>query len=1026
MLQRQVSTRSVGRPLAPLTVALCALGLGACGPAAAEAPGAKPSVAPTGSALRQVSFVTPSRLLPEVDAEGVEPAGDEHGGDRLMVVGLRILVGDDGTIERADERFPSGAVSYVSLPVRLGGGFLFYQADSQGTRLWRAPSWVGKLVPLSQLGATAGEIVVGFDRLYLRTESTNRLLAVDPEDGRIVPLGQLPAAGAYGAMSFADGWRAVVDMELRGPMASFDAGASWHPIPIPGRVDGAAVEDGNSVLLVGGARYRIDAWGGVQLVAEPLRDSRATDAPEQPAAHGASLPTEPGIASRPLGRHPVRAAVQSGWPDSPSSAIVAEGGALVRVSLPDGRILAVAPKAYREEDAQCQGVRAGAGFGFVCGQQRGATVVYAFAPPLALRELARFSGPRFVSPSGNGALVVRGSCAAGPASASPEIRSYCIVSSQGGQREIGVRGDVGSERVVALGDGRVVVLVPPRIGAAGRLTVIAGDALSSVELKIPDEPKASSRLARRGLWLEGFAERGPDRIGGWVEAGGPVIGVTVKLDGTVELGKAVERGNEVLVSGPFGLAVAETEGGLESTDGGMSWKAFELPRLPDSPRDAPTRGCSPVGCALRNWVRVGWGKPRVPGDLGLAVAPEPATLPTPVLRSVRLRCALAGRIAARAGAAPERPGSGGQGTGDEARVTGNWSAFLGRPPPRLGKDEEGVAKGTGSYDEVPAHAYVWGPKGADWARAGYWLVRFDDRFDRAGGLRESAPTHPPWSDRSAAADAIGLQAQGGYWRWVARLDPSGHSALLSSCLGPTCRLYGVSEGRPILPFRDAAGRTSGLPVPLAQGTVRVGESWYFTTEAGQDAFELWRAELGVVERLTSYPRLGRRGYVGAGPPTLVRRALGRELGLLLSVPTDPSSGSSVGSWIVLPIDGGTGKLGEPVTLGPADLGGQMLPTCGEAEDGWLVETELESAVAVELVGAANYIDGVEMRLRLEPGGGCVEAVAARVARPFDDGARPKGGHATGAAHAAAEPTIPLVAREQGSPVRWLLECEAPR
>jgi hypothetical protein len=308
-------------------------------------------------------------------------------------------------------------------------------------------------------------------------------------------------------------------------------------------------------------------------------------------------------------------------------------------------------------------------------------------------------------------------------------------------------------------------------------------------------------------------------------------------------------------------------------------------------------------------------------------------------------------------------------------------------------------------------------------------MRFDDRFDPAGGLRESAPTRPPWPDRASTAEAIGLRGQSGYWRWMARLDPSGHSALLSSCLGPTCKLYGISDGRPILQLRDAAGRSSGLPVPLVEGTVRVGETWYFTAEAGQDAIELWRAELGVLERLGSYSRLGRRGYVGAGPPRLVRRALGRGVGLLVSVASDPSSGSNVGTWVVLPVDGDTGRLAEPVNLGPADLAGQLLPACSEAQDGWLVETALDTAAVVDLVGPSNYLDEVELRMRLEPGGGCVEAVAARVARGFEAGARrAPAGHARPEAAAAGPPErpVPLVAREQGSTDRWLLECQAQR
>jgi len=563
--------------------------------------------------------------------------------------------------------------------------------------------------------------------------------------------------------------------------------------------------------------------------------------------------------------------------------------------------------------------------------------------------------------------------------------------------------------------------VPPRVGAPGRLTVIAADAIQSVELKFPTEPKQSVRLAQRGMWLEGFEQRGPEELGGWIEAGGPVLGVSIALDGTVEVGKVVERSAEVLLSGRFGLAAAETEGAIESTDGGKSWGELQMPRLPDSPRDATTRGCSPVGCALRNWIRVGWGKPGVAEDLGFAAVPEPAALPTPVLRTVRLRCSLAARARARPAGQAEAVGR-----EEEGATTGSWVSFRGTLPPKLGKDEEGVAKGTGGYETVPAHAYVWGPKGADWSRVGYWQLRFDDRFDAQNGVRSSALSRPPWVDRAAAADGIGLQSQSGYWHWLARLDPAGHAALLSACLGSSCRLYGVAEGRPILPLREATGRSGGLPVPLGQGTVRVGDTWYFLAESSQDTTELWRAELGVAERVTSYARLGRRGFTSGQAPALVRRAFGRELGLLISIPTDPSTGNSAASWAVLPIDLGTGRLTEPVMLGPGDLGGVLPPACASSDDGWLVETELDTPAEIELVGTDNYLDGVELRLRMEPGSVCLQGVAARAGRGFD---RAEAHSAHPAPHPSAAspeaPPISLVVREQSSGERWQLWCEPP-
>jgi len=94
----------------------------------------------------------------------------------------------------------------------------------------------------------------------------------------------------------------------------------------------------------------------------------------------------------------------------PLSAIVARNGALARISLRDGSILAIAEDAYPEARASCHAVRLCAGIGFVCGEREAATVIYEHNPPLGMRPIMRFDKPRFVSASGIGALVIRGRC----------------------------------------------------------------------------------------------------------------------------------------------------------------------------------------------------------------------------------------------------------------------------------------------------------------------------------------------------------------------------------------------------------------------------------------------------------------------------------------------------------------------------------------------------------------------------------------------------------------------------------------
>jgi hypothetical protein len=68
-----------------------------------------------------------------------------------------------------------------------------------------------------------------------------------------------------------------------------------------------------------------------------------------------------------------------------------------------------------------------------------------------------------------------------------------------------VRGDLGSERVVALADGRVAVIVPPRLGAAGFLSLLdQGGHEQRIALKLK-VPESGVHLFEKGLWLDGFA-----------------------------------------------------------------------------------------------------------------------------------------------------------------------------------------------------------------------------------------------------------------------------------------------------------------------------------------------------------------------------------------------------------------------------------------------------------------------------------------------------------------------------------------
>jgi hypothetical protein len=1026
------TARDQRRPRRGWVAALAALSGAACG-ASGEVPRAAPRAA--APARAPDAFVTPSRLVPDV----VRPRGlvAEVGGERrLLTDRMRIIDRDDGTIDRAAELFPAGTVRAIDLPSRLGGGTLFFATNPGGTQLFRSATWLGALVPLVQVSSIADEVVPGFDRLYLRLSSAGRLVALDARSGEAVPLA-LPPATSFGKIGFADGWRAIVTADLRGPLATFDAGATWTPLDVGDPVLAIDVTRGDPRVVVRGGEHRVDARGGVTFL--PLEQGSF----EALASHVAGLlgrapparaeAVEDGVAMGrgapgPLGARPLRAAVEDGFPDSPTTAIVARGGALHRVSLPRGAVVETRRDAYPDREARCHAVRVGHGQGFVCGEHEGATSIYAFEPPLAVRELARFARPRFVASSGNGALVIRGGC--GDAPPDDDARGYCVRSRDGALREIRLRGgarDASAERVVALADGRVAVLVPPRADGPGQLSLVgAGGAVTHAPLKLPVGASRAARAVRDGLWLEGFEEREPGVLSGWVEAGGPVAGVRVALDGEVTAGEAREDVTAALVSGPFALLVREGGRAAESTDGGRTFRDLDLPEIDEDPAAFPTRSCGPVGCSVGPWIRVGWGEPALKGDLAQVDSPKSLAMPFRASEVISLRCEPSTRIdtsappppSRRPGHAPSAPAPAREGD------MGVWLPLRHVAPPALAAGEVGFDSG-GLYDSVAMRAYAWGLRGADWSRAGRMLVRFDDPFDAAGGVRSTARGLSPYATEVEAAEQLGAASRGTTWAWSAELDPGGRAALVSACKGGACSLFAVAEGQSVQPIRSATGAARGaFPNLVPDGAVRLGETWFFLVNevsAGATWLVLHRVDLGVARPVARYPRSGVQAALP--PPRLVRRASGGGLGLIVTVSLEPGfSRVGRGALYVLPIDPDDGALGEPALLGRRDLAGVQLSVCAPRDDGWLIDTTLEVGPNIDLAAGHASFDAVQVRLRLDPGLACLEGVAARLdGYRADPGARPARGGAAPAMGALSG--IPLAATDRATGKRFAMRCE---
>ncbi|RYZ08221.1 MAG: hypothetical protein EOO73_09160 [Myxococcales bacterium] len=896
------------------------------------------------------------RLFPPTKGAGVTDAGLEHDGSRrLLAFGLRVIERADGSLEVGDELLPAArSARFAELPARLGSGYLFWIVSSSGTLLYRAASWTAKLEPLAQLDFEAERFVPGFDRLLVLPKRDADYRALDLQTGEPVPPIGLPAAPAYGPMAFVDGWFGAVQVPLRGVLLSFDAGASWHPLGMP--VTGFEAAGDALALSTQTGDYLLDARGQLSHVADrdQQKISEAARAELQRAL--APPPAAVGKSAESL----LELAVQSGYPDGAGNALVAASGSLLRVSLQTGRVIERRERAY-STSSECQGVRLGSGVGFVCGQGRELTRIYRVTAPLGLSLLRELPGARAVTDSGSGALSVRGGC-----DGLPVAQRHCVVRADGSTEEIRSSGE--RDRVVALADGRVAVVTPPRAGAAGSLAVWQGRAVRRVPLAVATKDARQKSLLEQGVWLDGMVEVEPGVLSGWVVGAGPFAGVQLAVDGKLTLRRTQDNASRVLFAGTRALSLGENGLASETTDGGAEWQAVELPPETDV-RSALSQGlrqgCSAAGCSFAGFVRVGWFEGRAARSLAMPTTPARVAFPGPGGSRWRLHCSPTGDASApalpfRAATSlagrrlkPTRIGPG------EDALLAPLSPFLELAPPPLPDTWEGVDAGT-EPQGLQLRVYAYGPRGGDWTRAGSLGFSFADRFATLGGARRSGLSRSPWADAAAAADALGAEPSTNAAGLAAALDPGGSAgALLLSSRG-TLDLFVFEAGR--VPLRVPNVGRLGVASRLS-GFVKTKSGYYLGSyDEGARALRVYRVagqDLEVALEVTDIP-----------PPRgasaeLTRTASGDALGIWVR-----STG-----WFVHPLDLETSTVDAPYVVTPAQLAVMPEP-CAEGAEGFLVTGSIGLDPAAEAPPGFG-MRSFEGRFRVSSLGVCIDALAAQ-------------------------------------------------
>jgi hypothetical protein len=948
-----------------------------------------------------------ARIVPEMAGTNTTLGLEPGGGVRSLAAGMRVVSLSNGGVLTSEQRF-ADAPKPFALPSRLGGGFLFVVSPV----LYRAESWLSPVRPIFSSPTGIADVILGLDRVYVRAPNGSHQ-ALDPRSGKLMDLAPWPPSPFVGAYRALDGWRAVALTDLRGAVATFDAGASWKTLALP--------MEPKSVDIA-----RVDAASGEPFLASPFGTPgdflviRGTEADRQTAAcyavradeSTARLPACPAYAPpdaapaqtvdaamvKSFGNRPLLAAVEDGWPVDSRTAVVARDGVLARIRLADGAISSVIPDAFPSNASRCHPFPLLAdsgppGLGFACGDANGRTLVYAYdAGRPGLTELRRFEHARAVLSFGNGSIAVRGPCAEDGPSGGPQ---FCVLSrgreASGSAartprwREVALppAPESSPSRLLVFSDGHVAELFPPR----GRiedshLAFVDGGKVTSVPLQFDAAPPEAIRALESGVWLDGFEEREPGTLGGWVDAAGAMLGVRIGEDGHVEVGAYIRDAGSPVVSGRYGLGWGASRRGYETTDGGMTWNTIEVPEPLAAPRE---RACGPIGCTAAGWIRVGWGIQKevpVPAGIPSLRAPfrppheldlvcegtDPIPPAPPVQLSEPLTLPLPHFLAAASLEAPKDvPG-----------------LFRTLPPPKRSDEVMVWADAldpTVHFDErVPlARIYAWGPVAGEWARTSRWTVRWLWPYGSSRDVRSTSSAPAAFPTFDAARRILGQPGSANVVNWWMAVGDEPSSALLfGKSLGQEITALELEADRAPVAIR----RADGEPFNQVDFAVRAEAHWYIATPQAYGelpASIVWRVDGTTAHEFARVPR----GPFDSSPAAvrLARRSDGRAIGLVVDGQPPPDRGVGV-RW-VLPLDLESGAAGEPESLGAADLGDrQVVPLCADGDAGWILDTTWSATAAMAMearktgeAAASGSLRNLYARERLSDGRACIQRLS---------------------------------------------------
>ena len=669
--------------------------------------GTSPAPTVSSPAGPQVTIAAPIGDRPElpeflVRMSALQPSALDLGGGRfgVLVSHNRVVVDGNGAVLSFVEDEPFAVHGVAKSPGRAGGYLVV--GDGVG---W-AERFDGDLRTLMTGTLRATSVGSGF---VLATTNDGRAVAVDIETGARrtgLPLGlfqvatddRVTAGVAHG------GWSYV----------SRDGGKRWEDVTrqLPWRPSGVSLREGSVVF------ERVEGAHVLAVLADGL-------GPAPPPA--VARPPDP---QWPDARSPLEAALAEGVPIGDELAILTRKDSAYVVSLRTGQLVEAALGVF-PPGLDCSAMETGEAILFLCGGG-GQTPAAVFVRDRAggpLRLEKTFSGRGgFVRGTGD-SLLYTASCTA----SEEKDGIACLRSGPGRWKQL----DVSEALKEAWGAGRhqatwvptatsAWVVVLGRQGGVWNATTGSRSQVDEAAMRVLIDVfrGSSARVTRDFTALDDgtIVGRGHDGSGVRVKSGGKVVE------------RSPYRFSVVRGSGPHALALKD--GRLwQSNDWGFTYS--EVKRPPDAVggRLDPD-ACSPVGCVLRSWLRVGWNdaSPSSQPRAKPRRSTTPDLLPEPPLTA--LACVRTGAPAVRAVSPRD-----GQRAGFGATVLREFEGqYVGSYPRGVVAPAFGDVEATSFLGQVTGRAAAYADSGQIVISHPKRVLRWIAPFDQTAQIRRASVT----------------------------------------------------------------------------------------------------------------------------------------------------------------------------------------------------------------------------------------------------------------------------------------------